>query len=205
MKKFSQFDLIRTAVVGGTGNVLNRLFESKYVQLEIVVPKYDFLRGQMLVSDVNDLLDEKDDKFTIDQLFGLLYKDFLRQIQQGTDIVALGQFILREIRDQHTEHTITKRDIKQLSPTHYVFEDRQVRKKRTENPLVVYPIRLLKKLVLRGEVLLYDLSDQFPDLHLTLEELIALRYRDVMKEVKAGNVNVFQAIVRNVMSENHDH
>lgn len=198
MRKFSQLDLIHNAIVTGTGEVFQKLFESKYVKLDITIPKYELLRGKALVSDVNEILSAHGQSpITIDDLFTLLYMDFLHQIKSGTDLAAFGELLLRKKKEQE-EDSYKVKDVIQRNPFQFELQDKIIKNKKS---LIVYPIKITRKAAWRGEVLLYDISQVVPDLNISLEELISIRYQDVMKSVKKGNVDVLRAIIANVQNE----
>lgn len=223
MKKFSQFDLIKSAVVTGTGSVMGKLFESKYVELEIKVRKNSLLRGKILVSDVNDALEREyeDDPntrfkyFTIEKLFNLLYTDFIRQIQRGSysyvengrkrekviDQSTIAQSLLVQIKKLREENSEPVNTMRRVRDNHYVFEDIRMKKKQRDNPILMYPIKILKSLALRGEVFLNDIYEQYPEVDLTVEDLISLRFEDVIRQIKSGNYDILHAIVKSVNAE----
>lgn len=219
MKKFSNLDLFKSSVLSNTGELLGKIFESKYVTLTITVPEYDYKRGLILVSDVNDVLKQERKNnpdsvmgvslFTISKLFNLLYTDFLRQVQEGVysdsgkkEKIELSTLAKSLIMQKNMIGAIDKEMIKSLEevrPNHYILTERSVHKNKQYNPIISVPISILKKHVLRGEVLLYDLYEKFPELDMTLEELISIRYRSVIKDVKDGNYNVLYAIVQTLL------
>jgi hypothetical protein len=223
MKVFSRLNLLNNALITDSGNVFNRLFESKYVTLSIRIPKMELIRGKALVADVNETLHEYNlevkeynleiDEYnrlhrtnrpkkefikqvTLEGLIGLLYTDFLRQVKDGTNLHTFAQLISRKKNDLEELNQVKVRDLVQKSPYKYVMEDRAVR--YSENPMMIYSVKIYKKAAWRGEVLLYDMSQLVPGFDVTLEELIAIRYQDVMNAVKTGNTNIFDMIIANL-------
>jgi SepF-like predicted cell division protein (DUF552 family) len=167
MRKFSKLDLIKTSFITGTGDVFGKMFESKYVTLDVEVKKMSLLRGKVLVSDVNDILKQEQKEknkyiklFTIENLFDLIYKDFLNRVQKGTDLSALAHSLLIHMKNKQQENSEVIRELKQMNHNHFSFEDQRVQKRKKYNERLTFPIQILKKYALRGEVLLYDLVEQ---------------------------------------------
>lgn len=197
MKKFSQLDLIHNAVVSGAGEVINRIFESKYATLYIKIPKYDYLRGKVLVSDINDLLDEDNKPYTLEELFHLLFEDLLKQMAYGDllqnkqgsfDLETMATFFMSKKEEFFISQSRIEQAWVQETPNLFKVEDRVISKKAD---IVEFPLRMFKKVALRGEVFLYDMAEVCPGFNLTLEESIAIHYCHVMKNVKQGNHDMF--------------
>lgn len=204
MKKYSRFDLLNNAIIGNTGQVINRLFESKYARLTIPIPVYDLKRAAVFVGTVNELIEEETDElFSIEKLIVLLYEDFLKQIDRGMDIDTLASAI---------EHKISEFRKVEMKVSHYLeqepgdinlddFKRHLKKQKKNDIPFTYFSFRILKKYVLKGEVLLHDLNDVYPSIRLDVEELIALRFRDVMSQIKAGNYQILANIVQRLTIE----
>ncbi|QVY63969.1 hypothetical protein [Cytobacillus gottheilii] len=197
MKKYSRLNLLSNAVLDNTGEIINRIFESKYARLEIEIPTSDLKRAQVFVNTVNELIeDEVDEYFTVDKLIVLLYRDFLRQVDQGMDLETLANAIRAKMAALEN---------KTLKVKHYLAleEDMDLdslkqrvkaqKKKRMSYSVVTF--KVYKQSVLRGELLLHDLAELHPDLEMTVEDLIALRLRDVLKEIKKGDYNILANVV----------
>lgn len=207
MKKFSRFDLLNNVVLSPTGDIINRMFDSKYARLDIWVPQYDLKRAQVFVSTVNDLLDNEDEDielFSIDKFIILLYEDFLRQIDYGMTLETLGNAIrnklneleVRNIKVTHY-HDNQENKIELNDIVRHMNQKKEIQRMNQER---LISFRILKKYVLRGEVLLHDLSELHPDIHLTVEELICLRFRDVLNQIKKGDYSILANIV-NALSD----
>ncbi|MFI9225248.1 hypothetical protein ACIGQ5_22420 [Peribacillus frigoritolerans] len=204
MKKFSQLNLINNAVVSGTGEIINRFFESKYVTLYLNIPRYDYLRGKVLVSDINDLLDEEIKPYTLEELFQLLFEDLLKQIAYGDllqnkqgsfDLKTMANFFMSNKEEIFISQRRTEQTWVQENPNLFTVSDKVISKKAD---IVEFPLRMLKKVALRGEVFLYDMAEVCPGLNLTLEESIAIHYCHVMKSIKQGNHDILRRILLNL-------
>ncbi len=188
-----------------TGDIINRMFDSKYARLDIWVPQYDLKRAQVFVSTVNDLVDDENiELFTIDKLIILLYEDFLRQIDYGMTLETLGNAIrnkLNELEEGNIKvtHYHDKQENK-IELNDIVRHLNQKKENQRVNQERLISFRILKKYVLKGEVLLHDLSELHPDIQLTVEELICLRFRDVLNQIKKGDYSILANIV-NALSD----
>lgn len=144
-----------------------------------------------------------------------MYSDFIRQAQKGrysyvkgverkvssVDHATLAQSLLVQMQRIKEVHTESLRDMKQIHSNHFRFEDRRLHKKQKHNPLLLFPIKVLKSQELRGEVFLNDIHEQYPDLNLMVEDLIAIRYEDDILKVKGGNFDILHAIVQGVQGD----
>ncbi|MDP4084699.1 MAG: hypothetical protein Q8934_08810 [Bacillota bacterium] len=199
MKRYSRFDLLNNAIVGSTGQVINRIFESKEVKLTISVPEYDLKRASVFVGTINELIeDEVDELFTIEDLIVLLYKDLLRQIDIGMNLDTFARAIESKLNDFEKTNVKVHHYLKNLEENISLDEIRQQmkQKKQVQNQEVYFSFRILKKYVLKGEVLLHDLNELYPKIHLNVEELIALRFKDIMREIKAGDYKILANIIQ---------
>jgi hypothetical protein len=190
---------LNNAVVGNNGQVINRLFESKSIRLTISLPVYDLKRAAVFVGTVNELIEDETDKlFTIEQLISILYEDFLRQVEQGMDLDTLAEAIERKMNEfkkaeMKVYHYLSDvQDDLKLNDLKRQFKE----KKQVHNEQTYFQFRILKKYVLKGEVILHDLNELYPRIQLSVEELIALRFKDVMKQIKAGDYRILTNIVR---------
>jgi hypothetical protein len=197
MRKFSRLDLLNNAVIDHAGDLIHRLFESKHARLNIKVPLYDLKRAQVFVGTINEIIeDEVDDLFTLEELLYTFYLDFLRQIDRGMNLDTLAKWI-RSIQEDEVDDDI--------SINHYLggknemnIEDLKQHFKRRNTKKEEYTfisVKIEKQHVLRGETLLHDLHEIHPDLQLDVEEFLTLRFRDIMKQVKAGEFQILKNIV----------
>ncbi|NDI36618.1 hypothetical protein [Chengkuizengella sediminis] len=193
MKKFSQLNFINKAIIGDSGEVLNGLFSSKYAKLDIRLPEYDFKRGKVLVGDINKLLDPEDEKLTITELINLLYENLLREILTNKE-----HHFIESIAYAYMEK---KSNYRVFQNTEVVWPDNQfptTKALRKNYSIIDIPIKILKEATLRGEVLLHDMFEAYSEFNVTLEEIIAIHYIDVMSEIKKGNNAVVRNIIKNL-------
>lgn len=202
MKKFSRYDLLNSAVMDSAGGIMNKLFESKTVRMDIEASLYDLKRAQVFVGTVNEIIQEQSDiVYTIEKLMAMIVQDFLRAIDYGLTLEDLAKWV-RSLQ----EPPVSAEDIKvhhyQGNGSGLNLEDlkAQYRKqsRRTEEKTYI-SARIEKKYILRGEVLLHDLREVAPDLDISVEEFVSLRFKDIMQQIKQGNYEVLKNIVDLVM------
>ncbi|MFC5449074.1 hypothetical protein ACFPOG_12445 [Paenibacillus aestuarii] len=202
MRAYSQLDLLsktlgllgKSRISSGYG-IIN---DPRYVSLNIRTPHYDLLRGRQCIKDIAEILgDEMDLSFTVESLFVLLYADFIRQIRNGANLLELAKILMHGKRYFKKMDTPVEAELVSKNSFVLVREERPNRARR-ENQLVDVPIRIHKDEAERGEYLLYDMEELYPEFDMTVEELISIRYREFMKAVKSGNMDVVKAVIANV-------
>ncbi|CAK6481386.1 hypothetical protein ACPOM7_17340 [Peribacillus castrilensis] len=197
MRKYSRLDLINNGVIDHAGSLIHRLFESKHARLNIKVPLYDLKRAQVFVGTINEIIeDEVDNIFTLEELIYMFYLDFLRQIDRGMNLDTLAKWI-RSIQKDEIDSD--------LEINHYLQEKKELniedlkqhfKKRNTKKEEYTYiSVKIEKQHVLRGEVLLHDLHELYPDLHLDVEEFLTLRFKDIMSQIKSGDYQILRNIV----------
>jgi predicted transcriptional regulator len=208
MRKFSRSDLLGKKLndkkVSGFEAFLNIFFESKYVTLEVEMYYYDYLRGKTFINDLRKIADDEAiQNYSLDTFIVQLYADFIRQIRAGADMKALARHLISRKNEYKQKDIEEQADLVQKDQYTFVMVREEVqRTKRKENRKVYLPIKILSSEVERGEVMLYDMSQLVPEFHMTLEELLAVRYRDVIEEIKAGNSKIIKAVLANARHGN---
>ncbi|MEE3956057.1 hypothetical protein [Peribacillus frigoritolerans] len=69
-------------------------FMPKYRYLQIEVPYYEYLRGEVFLEDTKDLFEEAPQNLTLYHLIALLYFDFLEQVKKGAKYEQLCPFLI---------------------------------------------------------------------------------------------------------------
>lgn len=165
--------------------------------MNIKVPLYDLKRAQVFVGTINEIIeDEVDDIFTLEELLYTFYLDFLRQIDRGMNLDTLAKWI-RSIQKEEADVDLSinyylaeKKDMN-IEDLKQHFKKRS--SKKEEN--IFISVKIGKQHVLRGEVILQDLHERHPDLQLDVEEFLALRFMDIMSQIKAGDYQILKNIV----------
>lgn len=170
-------------------------FESDTVLLELKIPHYDLVRGELFCEDITEMAagddGEQELTFEIDDLLCLLYKDFLIQIRHY-DMRTLYE----KVKNLQSKYQTRSVELKQKNE--FVWERIEKISSRGQK-IVNYWIEVKKKYVLRGEVFLLDLSNKYQDVSMTVEELISFLYRDFINNVRQGNNDkIIREILKNI-------
>jgi len=170
-------------------------FEPDTVHLELKIPHYDLVRGELFCEDITEMAagddEEQELTFEIDDLLFLLYKDFLIQIRHY-DMRALYEKV-KNLQEKYQTKSV---DLKQKNE--FVWERIEKTSSRGQK-IVNYWIEVKKKYVLRGEVFLLDLSNKYQDVTMTVEELMSYLYRDFIYNVRKGNNDkIIREILKNL-------
>jgi len=170
-------------------------FEPDTVLLELKIPHYDLVRGELFCEDITEMAagddEEQELTFEIDDLLFLLYKDFLIQIRHY-DMRALYEKV-KNLQEKYQTKSV---DLKQKNE--FVWERIEKTSSRGQK-IVNYWIEVKKKYVLRGEVFLLDLSNKYQDVTMTVEELMSYLYRDFIYNVRKGNNDkIIREILKNL-------
>lgn len=170
-------------------------FESDTVLLELKIPHYDLVRGELFCEDITEMAagddEEQELTFEIDDLLFLLYKDFLIQIRHY-DIRTLYE----KVKNLQSKYQTRSMDLKQKNE--FVWERIEKTSSRGQK-IINYLFEIKKKYVLRGEVFLLDLSSKYQDVTMTVEELISFLYSDFIYNVRQGNNDkIIREILKNL-------
>ncbi|NCT39946.1 hypothetical protein GTW56_29920 [Bacillus sp. EB93] len=95
-KSYSQFSLLSNKLLYGTKEKKG-FFDyllPKYRYLQIEVPYYEFLRGEVFVEDMKDLFEEAPQNLSLYHLIALLYFDFLEQVKKGAKYEQICPFLI---------------------------------------------------------------------------------------------------------------
>ncbi|MEK4951939.1 hypothetical protein NST12_16730 [Bacillus sp. FSL W8-1127] len=181
MKKYSEADVLgeEFSLLPNTnkflGKLIYRFHRMSSTFLVIEVPLNIYLRAEIFCEDVRDL---SETEFGQQDLMNLLYHDFLRYAQKNPD----PQYIFQLLTSLDPSHG--NKIHLQKKPNSSTFQ-------RTEKPIqqqTLY-ITLRKKYALRGEVLLADMEEIFPNHGFTLEKIFRLLYCDFIEKLKKGENN----------------
>ncbi|MED3654931.1 hypothetical protein P4489_11510 [Heyndrickxia sporothermodurans] len=130
----------------------------------------------------------------------MLYMDFLQQIKKGVGNEEVAAFLVHGMKSFFPEKDFKKIVFKQVNNTLFQFQEVEVEGEEDDNEKYAYIyMRVKEKLILRGEVLLYDLSPYLGELSITVEHLIYIIFLDFIKNIQAnGNTVTMQ---ENVVSK----
>lgn len=144
--------------------------QTKSYEISFKVPRYLYMRATTLCEDIEEELDEV---FNIEDLAEILYLDFL-------EFVKLNEInaVYKKVRDaQPAEYAVYQNnEIKSKS----IREGYQVTEKIT-TPL---PYRM----ILKGEFLLHDMLEVYPKHTFTLEKILEILFIDYIEEYRMGHI-----------------
>ena len=141
-------------------------FSGKYVHLKIHIPNNLFLRAEVFCDDIRELSEED---FSQNNLLEILYEDFLRENRARESLFNLyTRLSVHEKKSPSIQGLYIHDDYKQD-----LYEDTHA-----------LTLRIRRKEALRGEVLLSDLSNFYPDHPFTLEMVLETIYIDFLDDIK---------------------
>ncbi|MCM3034051.1 hypothetical protein [Niallia sp. MER 6] len=201
-KSFSGLSLLNEKMSNSYKGLFQSFFSSKkYINVKL--PYYDYLRGQVFIQDLRDNYPEDMSySFDIGDLIHMLYMDFLQQIKRGVKNEDVAVYLKQSMEKYFPTKLVEQRVFKQVS--HYSFQYEHMEEfeedEEDEEKFAYLDIRTAEKIILRGEILLYDLSPFLNGTSVTLEQLIAIIYLDFIKNVQAhGNsIAVQQTILKKI-------
>ncbi|MFJ7367548.1 hypothetical protein ACIQWQ_26130 [Peribacillus frigoritolerans] len=186
-KSYSQFNLLSNKLLYGT-KVKKGFFDyflPKYRYLQIEVPYYEFLRGEVFVEDMKDLFEEAPQNLSLYHLIALLYFDFLEQVKKGAKFEQLCPFLISSKKKFLERPMIEKRVLKQVTTNLFSFEQREEEIEVTsEEKRAEITLRIKESEIYRGEVFLHDISPYLMDEELKVEDLLVILFMDFLKRIK---------------------
>lgn len=214
VRSFSKLELLKNKFHEETKSFWQLLSEPKYKYIEVVIPYYDYLRGNVLLADMRSVV-ENCPGIDLAKLIYLLYLQFLYQVRkgvtavnnkkQGLDLSTLG-YKLSSLKNEYITPKLVEKvkieEFNQISPTTWILEEQEqeeeVKDTRNDKPKNAYlTIRIKTSEIYRGEVLLYDLHNINEDIDFEVEELMAMLYVDFIKKIKkeGNDERVMKSIV----------
>ncbi|WP_445491468.1 hypothetical protein [Niallia sp. 03133] len=200
-KSLSSFNLLQ----GKLGNensqskgFLHSLFtERKYITLKI--PYYAYLRGKIFIEDLRDNYEEDVPyQFDVAFLIHMLYTDFMDQVKKGVKNEEVAAYL----KKGKTKY-FKKKEKRVLKPiTNYILKletveepETELESKREEKSAYI-EMRMKEKVILRGEVLLFDLEPYLSGVSVSVEELISIIYLDfISSTAQQGNSTKIQSSI----------
>jgi hypothetical protein len=148
------------------------LFRGQYVSVAIEVPDSLLLRASVLCDDLCELSSRK---FSQADLLTIIYDEYLDQVRRSGDLHFIYQnLIFRDVSMKPEVHR---------NGQEYEVEDLQEK----EHTRTIY-FKMRRKAALRGETLLSDLAEVFPDHPYSLEKLLEVIYSDFLMRYKKGQL-----------------
>lgn len=203
-KSYSQFSLLSNKLLNGIkerkGFLDYLIPQYRYLQIEI--PYYEYLRGEVFIEDIKDLFEEAH-HLTLYHLIVLLYFDFLKQVKKGAKYEQLCPFLISSKKKYLERPMSQKRVLKQVTSHLFSFEEQKEEIEMTSpEKKAEIKLRIKESEIYRGEVFLHDISPYLMDEELTVENLLVILFMDFLQRVKeTGNSNqVMKSILQNFES-----
>ncbi|MFE4525254.1 hypothetical protein ACFRCQ_24625 [Cytobacillus firmus] len=201
-KSYSQWNVLQEKLNNQKDSFLEYFFTSKYRYIEIKLPYYEYLRGEVFCQDFIDLFEEAPYTFSVKSLMSIIFKDFLTQIKKGTNYESMARFLVENKYKYIDPPKKETRVLKQVNTNLFSFEtnEEEVAVKEENSRTAYLTIKIQDKMLLRGEIFLHDLSPFLHKEQLQIEELFAILYLDFIAKVKekGNNVDVMKAILNRI-------
>jgi hypothetical protein len=154
--------------------------------LTLAIPHYDFLRGIIFIDDLRESFKgEIPLNFNIADLIYLLYDDFLRQIQNGLKKhQEIALYLMKGTEQYISLPTKEKRVMKAVTSQLFEFESIEEVEEASDDKMAYVDIRLKETEIIRGEVLLNDIEEYMKGIHLSVEQIMAIRFLTFINSVK---------------------
>ncbi|WP_157930356.1 hypothetical protein [Mycobacteroides abscessus] len=197
MKKFSQVNLLSEELDssyqgrGIVDRVFYRLMKQSSVMVHLNIPKPIYFRAEIFCEDVQEL---SEILFTHNDLLDLLYHDFLLYVKKNSDPQSLYNLLIQiNHNPAAVKHYIEVDEVNEYLPV----LSKTINPADREKNIQTLVFRTKRKQALRGEVLLADLAEVYPDHHFTLEMVLEMLYIDFVEKLKRGeNPQALNNIVR---------
>jgi hypothetical protein len=155
-----------------------RIFISMNTELRLMLPRDIYFRAQVLCEDVYELTEER---FKLGHLVEMLWEDFIDYVREKQDIKNTYKLLLEY--DQGTPNVrVKKYDDKNVDEVPLY----PVRKKPIDDEIETVYCRMKRKDALRGEVMLSDIAQIFPQHPFTLERVLEILLIDFIVKYSKG-------------------
>ncbi|KZE67997.1 hypothetical protein AWM68_17655 [Fictibacillus phosphorivorans] len=171
-------------------------FLSSHRYLNIQMPYYDYLRGKIFINDLRDNhVDSVPYNFDINDLIWMLYQDFLNQVKKGAQNDQIAAYLVGGKQRYFKKQKKAKKVMKPLTEHVFTFEivDEEVEENTDseDNAKTAYlDIRISESELLRGEVLIHDLTAYLKGVEVSIEEVVTIVYLDFIENVKSNGNSV---------------
>lgn len=200
-KSYSSINILREY---WTGTIENRGFFrsllSKYRYIEVELPYYSYLRGEIFIDDLRDNFQDKIPlTFDLGDLLKLLYDDFLIQVKKGAKHEQIARYLLNGYEKHIMENSFQSRNLSPITSDLIGMggEEEQV---EFEPKFAVLTLRIKETDIYRGEILLADLKLFTGEIEFLVEHIIAIVYLDFIENVikEGSSLKVQKNIVRHI-------
>ncbi|WP_019156853.1 hypothetical protein [Robertmurraya massiliosenegalensis] len=187
MRSFSRHNLIQSELqslsLKNPNNWFERLFYKLYKNTDVdyilSVPTSTYLRAEAFCEDVREL---SEIYFDQSDLLSLLYDGFLHDVRQMDDVQKTYSFLMMTY-DMYSQ----KVPVKILANSDERFHSYFMAAEENNLASVQLEVSFTRKKALRGEILLADMDESFPEHPFTLEKILEMLLYDFIEEYKKGN------------------
>lgn len=159
------------------GRLLHKMIKSGNVFLTIQIPVSTYLRAEIFCEDIMDLADEEV-LFTQKDLMNLLYQDFLMYAKRNPDIRTIHAMLVNLEQNSGRKMKLSNKEGGSVYQVTYAEDKSNLHQLRVD---------FKRKLGLRGEVLLADMSEEFPNHGFTVEKILEFLYCDFINKFRKGD------------------
>jgi len=145
--------------------------------LELNIPDNTYFRMKILCEDISEL---SGSIFNQQKMIELLWSQFIDQVKRVPNFEMVHDMLI----EREDIRMSVKNEIKQNNNTFTFFETTHNVAFKTNKKVVHY--RMNRKQVLRGEIMLADMSVVKPDHQLTLERVLEIIYCDFIEKYRQG-------------------
>jgi len=207
MKSYSKANLLGSSFHSNSGNTgtfikaVNLLSQKFDVRFRIDIPYSVYLRGETFCDDIQELSGEK---FTNGDLIKILYHDFVMYIIKKPDLKRVYQLLMeRYDRIYNVQKPRRLEIIPYNTPEKLIINDQRGTSTYDleDDDYVTLKVYLSKKYALRGEVVLADLAEIYPDHPFTLEKVLEIIYIDFVEKFRRGELQDAVVNILNFLEE----
>lgn len=191
MRSFSKHNLINDELKmlpSGNLNWIDRIFYGFYKKVKLnytlSIPASTYLRAEAFCEDVSELSEVNFDQR---DLLSLLYDGFLYEVREMDDVevtytqlMMTHQIYCRKVPIKIKNNV--SNDYKERFSSYLMIDEEN----KLQN-LIQLEVSFERKKALRGEILLADMHELFPDHPFTFEKILEILMYDFIEEYKKGN------------------
>lgn len=197
MKKYSNNNLLEKELSQGSknsffGKLLYEFDKSSTKTLTLLVPMEVFVRAQVFCEDIEDLSEMQ---FTQADLIDILYMDFLTHVKAKPDHQEIFNMLVQLERGSGKDLGIVRSKQGSIYEVIHEYRDKNMEELK---------VKFRRKLILRGEILLADLENVFPDHGFMLENVLELLYCDFINNYRKGNNKKAVKEILKVLEEEYE-
>lgn len=179
--------------------LLWKFTKKEEIEYEVTLSASVFLRMKVFCEDIEEL-SEMD--YSIEDLINALYNDFLYFAKRIADMEKIYTQLTLQHRLLDDYYSITSdNDQEQLQNKRLIYSANQVVsiQEKVTPSFVTIKIGIQRKKALRGEVVLADMEEKYPEHPFSIGLILTILIYDFIGEVKAGNAKtLIERIIKTI-------